>query len=100
MKNDRTKLILQAHNLGHFAIDSTLKRLIDDYFWRRMRDDVQYQIERCITCQRNKPGEQLEHMAKATLITGLFDKIVMDVVGGLPESNDGYVRILVITDFM
>ena len=65
-----------------------------------MYNDVDYFIQRCLTCQRNKGMTPIEHGAKATIIEHIFQKICMDIVSGLPEDSNGFCKILVIVEFM
>ncbi len=97
---DRKQIILKAHLLGHFENMATIERLKNRYYWRRMYQDVDYYIQRCLTCQRSKGMTPIEHSAKATIIEHIFQRICMDIVSGLPEDNEGYCKILVIVEYM
>ena len=97
---DRKQIILKAHLLGHFENMATIERLKYRYYWRRMYQDVDYYIQRCLTCQRSKGMTPIEHGAKATLIEHIFQRICMDIVSGLPEDDEGYCKILVIVEYM
>ena len=46
----RKKLIQEAHALGHFGPQTTWERLEEDYYWKKLREEVKYWIERCLTC--------------------------------------------------
>ena len=36
----RKGIVEQAHLLGHFQVETTLKRLQESYYWRKMIEDV------------------------------------------------------------
>ena len=99
-KEDRVKLIEQAHLLGHFAAETTYNRLADDYFWRNMIHQIELFIKKCIPCVRNKNFIPLEHPAKAIPVYAIFDRIGMDVTGNFPASKDGFIKLLVIKEYL
>ena len=99
-KTERKQIILKAHLLGHFENMATIERIKHRYYWRNLYKEVEYYIQRCLTCQRNKGMTPIEHAAKATLIEHFFQRICMDIVSGLPEDKNGYCKILVIVEYM
>ena len=58
-----------------------------------------HSVATCRTCQMNKSDRHVRQTKSIPMPTGnqLFEEIVMDFVGELPES-EGYNAILVITD--
>jgi len=98
-KEDRPRLIEQAHLLGHFGIESTYNRLEEDYFWKNMLNHVQIFIKKCMQCARNKSFTPIEHPAKAIPITGMFERIGMDITGDFPQV-DGFHKLLVIKEYL
>ena len=99
-KEERTKLVERAHLLGHFQSETTLKRLQEKYYWHKMKQDVESVVRRCQQCKRHQEQTIQNHPAMALPITGIFDRIGMDLVFGLPETKDGYKGILVITEYL
>jgi hypothetical protein len=97
---DRRKLVEQAHLLGHFQAKTTEDRLMSRFYWPTMKDDIKLVIENCLPCLRNKLVPVEEHGAKALPITGLFDRVGIDCVFGLPETEEGYKGILVLTEYL
>ncbi len=77
-----------------------IERLRHQYYWKKLYQDVDYTIKRCLTCQRNKGMTPIEHVAKATLIEHIFQIICMDIVGGLPTTTEEFCRILVMVEYM
>ena len=95
---DRPIIILENHLIGHFAARSTYDRIAETYYWKKMMDQIKRLIDQCETCARNKRERELNHPAIAIKINGLFDRIGIDLIFGLPESEDGFIGIMVITE--
>ena len=98
--NERTNIIIKAHALGHFQKDTTVKRIRDEYFWKDLEKDVDIYIRNCDICKRNNVTPSIEHPAKALRVKGIFDRIGIDLVFGLPTTKDGYNGLLVITEYL
>ena len=99
-KEERNMLILNAHLLGHFQILTTVNRLKEKYYWKTMKDDVKKVIDNCMTCIRHQKVPEIHQPAQALAITGIFDRVGIDLVLGLPETSSGYNGILVITEYL
>jgi Integrase zinc binding domain len=97
---DRRQIVERAHLLGHFQVDTTLQRVQEQYFWRKMIKDVESVIKQCLQCKRHHDQQVLDHPAKALAITGIFDRVGIDLVFGLPQTTDGYKGICVITEYL
>ena len=94
---DRHELILKAHLMGHFQSLTTYNRLKEDYFWRKMREQVDLVIKQCAECARNQKEKPYSHPAIAMTTENVLDCVGIDLVLGL--SNDhGHIGILFCTD--
>lgn len=96
--DERRELISNAHLVGHFQAATTYKRLNERYFWKSMMDEIVKVVKQCIPCQRHQKTRALEHKAKAIEIDGIFDQVGIDLVFGLPETEDGYCGVFVYTE--
>jgi hypothetical protein len=96
--DERNHIIASVHCLGHFQLESTMDRLKVEYFWKNMEGDVISYIARCMTCQRNQKVPALYHKAHAIEVEGVFDKIGIDLVFGLPVTKEGYLGVLCIIE--
>ena len=47
-KEERTDIVLRAHLLGHFQIQSTYNRLKEKYYWKNMIEGVKKVISKCL----------------------------------------------------
>jgi hypothetical protein len=99
-RDKRSLICERAHLLGHFQVETTLKRVQEKYYWQRMKQDVETIVRNCLPCKRHQKQHFKQHPAIALPITGLMDRIGIDLIGGLPETPSGYVGILVITEYL
>ena len=98
--DERYYVAERAHKLGHFQVDATVSRLKQNYFWKGMDDHVKKVISRCDQCIKNHKVPSLEHPAKATKVTGIFDRIGIDLTFGLTETKEGYHGLLTIVEYV
>ena len=97
---ERTKIIEKYHLQGHFQAQSTFVKVRRNHFWCGMMEDVKRYIKNCGTCQRNQHAPVFEHPAKTIEVTRVFERIGIDLVFGLPETSDGYIGLMVITEYL
>jgi hypothetical protein len=85
-KDERRELIEKAHLLGHFQSESTYQHLKDKYYWKSM-------MKRARETRRSSPKNiQLP-------VTHLFERVAMDLILGLPETSNGHVGIMLMTEY-
>ena len=94
----RNELILKCHLLGHFQVSTTVRRLQDSFYWKNMEADVKAVIGRCMTCQRHEKVPAVNHPAHAIEVSGIHDRISVDLIFGLPETDEGHVGIMTICE--
>ena len=97
---DREEIIKKAHNFGHFQFQSTYNRIKVKYFWKNMIKEIWRVIRCCTTCQRHQKIKPLSHPALALEVDSIYDRIGLDLVLGLPQTAEGYIGILVITEYL
>lgn len=98
----RSELIGRAHLLGHFRLASTVDRLIKHYrvYWPTLEADTQRYISACSTCIEMRAAAAPEHPSRALEVPGLFHRIAMDLVFGLPQTERGHLGIMVIVEYL
>ena len=96
--NTRHDIIRRTHLLGHFAVHTVLNQLKEKYYWKNMIKDIEFIVGNCMQCLRHQKTPINEHPALAIPISGIMDRIGMDLVFGLPETSEGYVGLCVITE--
>ncbi|KAH9649714.1 hypothetical protein KPL70_026087 [Citrus sinensis] len=84
---------------GHVGIKRTLVRLASNFFWPKMRMDVERFVAECLVRQQTKystqaPAGPLQPLPIPTLV---WDELTMDFITGLPVSR-GFMVILVVVD--
>ena len=99
-KELRQKIVETAHLLGHFQVETTLKRLQEKYYWPKMYELVKQIIASCLICQKFERSRIYDHPARALPVTGLFDRVGMDLVFGFPITIDGFKGLLILTDYL
>ena len=93
-------MIKTSHLLGHFAFDKTYSDISTDHFWKGMAKDIKFILDNCLICLRFQRVPILEHNALALPITDVIDRVGIDLVFGLPKTEDGFIGIMVITDYL
>jgi hypothetical protein len=99
----RSKLLREAHDgplAGHFGRDKTYARLIANYYWPRMKAEVEDYCRSCPSCQTIKPSQRKQMgLHKPLQIPGHpGHSASMDLIVGLPRTQSGKTAILVIVD--
>lgn len=95
----RSEIIMNNHKLGHFQAEITLKRIQERFYWKNMKQEVEQAVKNCDGCIHEHKIKHYNHPAIANRVTGIWDKIAMDLSFGLPEV-DGYVGILNICEYL
>ena len=70
------------------------------HYLNKMFEQLKNVVAQCVVCQRNDKGPVESHPAKALAVNGIFDRIGIDLVFGLPETDDKFVGLLVITEYL
>lgn len=97
----RWRMIKYFHDdYGHFGVDSTVERIKQEFWFRRMKNYVKSYINACIECYFNKrPGGAPEgRLYGIDIIPIPFRILHMDYLGPFPRSSRGNLYILGITD--
>lgn len=85
---------------GHKGAAKTYERIRERYYWPNMRDKVRDFVRNCEKCKLNKVvrvNTKLP-MAITDTPTEVFEKVEMDIVGSLPQTEHGNKYILTLQD--
>lgn len=98
----RHQIFLQLHAGplgGHWGQNRTIDAISRRFYWPGCRKDVEKWLQQCDDCARVKPGPK--HRAHMTpMNTGtVMDRVAMDILGELPETERGNKYILVVSDY-
>jgi len=100
----KRRLFDQAHAgplAAHLGSDRTLAQLQDGYYWPGMSKDIQAWCNACDVCavSRSPPPRARGEMVKVTAAAPM-DLVAVDVLSGLPQSDDGSTCMLAAVDYM
>ena len=102
--DERSGIIERAHLQGHFNAQSTLQRILMQYYWVKMAIDVINFVNKCLKCKRINKGKVFHHPARPIKVLELFERIAMDLVFGImdlvSENPEKYIGILVISEYL
>ncbi len=103
---ERRPMILKvAHETimaGHMGIQKTLDRILSNFYWPGIHNDVTRYCRSCDICQRTTPKGKIQ---KATLdqmpmIDIPFRRVAVDLIGPIqPRSKQGNKYILTVVDY-
>ena len=101
--NKRVEVLQMNHDhvlAGHLGVERTYQRLRRQFTWPGMLNDVKDYVRSCVTCARRKAiGAVKAPLVSMPLESVAWSMIAMDIVGPLPESDNGNKYILVICDY-
>ncbi|KAL0204907.1 hypothetical protein P9112_000214 [Eukaryota sp. TZLM1-RC] len=85
---------------GHPSKAESLNKLRNsDYWWPNMLTDMNKHVQECPSCQKTKPVPKLHVPPTGSLWADRpFARVNADVIGPLPEDQEGYKYILVFID--
>ncbi len=96
------EIIVHSHDhitAGHLGIEKTKELILQEFWWPKMKKDIEANVQACETCQWVKSSNQAKaapfHPNAIPLLP--WTHISIDMITGLLESN-GYDAILMIID--
>lgn len=96
----KIKIMQQYHevNAGHLKCSKVIPLIRRDFFWARMRSDINEFVAACQTCQRHgaKRGKQQGYLNPRPIPNKRMQEIHVDWKTNLPVS-DGFDTVLVVT---
>src|SRR4051812_43651864 len=98
----RLLLLQESHAgglMGHFGREKTLLMHADNFYWPRMRHDVDRFVRRCIVCNTSKSKLKPHGLyTPLSAPTTPWEDISMDFVLGLPRTKYDHDSIFVVVD--
>src|ERR1700676_446252 len=97
------KILSEAHDTptsGHMGEWKTLARISPHFYWPNMRKTVHEYINKCQSCQRNKPTNQLPQglLQSLEIPDTRWQTVTMDFITKLPVTESGNDTIVVFVD--
>ena len=98
--NEKLRLILEAHKIGHEGSSKTYQRLKRNFYWNNMTNDIKRIIQKCDVCQLNKSQSYPEPTEKfPTEPEGPFTHLGLDIIGPLVKTRRSNQYIIVVVDY-
>lgn len=103
-KESRDEVLKECHDdpkSAHLGVQKTIDRILVRYFWPGMTADVKAYVRGCRTCQMSKSRnvKPAGMMGRYRIARTPWQMISMDLLGPFPRSRNGYVALLVISDW-
>ncbi len=90
----RNEFLYHCHNDptgGHFGIDNTYAKAVEKGFFPGMREAIVEKCKKCVDCQLFKPRSPHFDAPRKTQDTyQAWETLEMDIIDGLPETEDGF----------
>lgn len=101
-KEKRLQIIEREHkSLCHVGAYKTFHKIVERYYWRKMRSDITAFVRSCEVCLVVKPEQKPPSglmLSSQTAISKPFELLCADIVGPLPRTTSGHSFILVVAD--
>lgn len=104
-ENIRREILLQLHDSktsGHLGRDRTTELVRKRFYWPGLSEDVRRWCRSCTQCAKRKPGPGLGRSPLRPTIAQVsqpLDRVAVDILGGLQETENGNVCIIVVSDY-
>lgn len=100
----RTLVKLALYSLhdcsGHMGNVKTITKIRERFHWFHLREDVELYIRQCVVCQETKSPRPQQKAPMRNIRTGFpMERLGIDIVGPLPQSEMGNKYITVVTDY-
>ncbi|KAK0146674.1 Retrovirus-related Pol polyprotein from transposon 412 [Merluccius polli] len=84
---------------GHFGVRKTYNRVLQHFYWPRIKRDVARYVKACHACQlAGKPNVSVKPAPLQSIqsVGTLFEHLIIDCVGPLPPSKSGNVYLFTV----
>ena len=99
----REEVLQQLHESetsGHLGISKTLQRIRERFYWKGCTQDVKRWCHACDTCASKRGPHRAVRAPMGQYNVGApMERIAVDVLGPLPESESGNRYVLVVADY-
>lgn len=95
------KLYHDDETAAHLGMTKTLYRILELYYWPRMKKDICLYVKKCTVCAASKSSNlpRAGHMGTYKNINFPFQWISADLIGPYPRSKNGNAYALVVVDW-
>jgi len=103
-KSLRNEILELNHNhklSGHLGFRKTYNKIKTNYIWPGLKNSVEIWVNNCKECQKkNYSKEKIGLLNPLPVVSDLFERLGMDILGPLEKSQSGNQYILVITEYL
>ncbi len=98
----RSKILELAHSLpmsGHFGVNKTEDRLLQHFYWPKLRRSVAEFVKTCYGCQMvGKPNQNVKPapLKPVPAFDEPFSRMIIDCIGPMPKTKSGNSYLLTI----
>ena len=97
------QVLQQLHNAptaGHLGITKTLGRVRERFYWVQYSKDVKDYCRKCDLCaSRRGPARKIRAPLSQYNVGAPMERLAIDVLGPLPQSDNGNRYILIAADY-
>ena len=102
-RNTRRSVLQCCHDVktaGHLGIKKTISKVRQKFYWPGLQSDVRSYIAGCETCSKRKEPIPTKRAPMQIVRSGYpMERLAIDILGELPQTNKGNKYILVISDY-
>ena len=86
---------------GHLSVHRTVGAILARYYWPGLYSDVESFVRSCVQCQTRKIAHHRPRIPARSMPVPSrpFERIAVDILGPLPEAQDGSKYIVVFIDY-
>ena len=86
---------------GHPGIEQTKARVLQNFYWPGVFNDVAKYCRSCVFCQKSvkRPKNSKVPLISVPVVSEPFKKVAIDIIGPLPKSKKGNRYILTLVDY-
>ena len=100
MKKTVLGVVHSSPTSGHFGVAKTLGRLQQNFYWHGHSADVRAWCRSCNVCASRKMPIKTHWAAlQKYIVGGPMERIAVDMLGPLPESDSGNTVVMVVADY-
>src|SRR6266498_5266133 len=84
--------------LAHQGAEAMRQQINKRYVWKGMTSDIKEYVKSCYKCQR-RGGPKENNRKRTIVLMDIFERWRIDIVGSLPQTENGYRYIVVAIDY-
>ena len=99
----RRQILVALHDSpsgGHLGVSKTVNKVRHRFYWLGYKQDVVRWCKKCDHCSQTKSGPWQKKARLGHVVVGNpLERVAVDILGPVPETENGNQYILVVTDY-